>query len=220
MTDGSIYKRCTCKDADGRRLGAKCPKLRRTGGAWHPTHGSWGYQLELPPPPGRGRRQLRRSGFTSRDAAQAERDHARALLDLAGNDPALRGEIGALLQQCRPGTQLPDRDTLARRIRAGVPTAAPTTTAQYLTEWLAGRRGLAEKTMRGYHDHTRLYLIPHLGHVPIQELRARHIDAMYTALEERNGEIRRARASTDPKVRATVKGVRPLSPASLRRLHA
>jgi hypothetical protein len=85
-TEGSITKRCTCRDASGRRRGGACPKLRRAGGSWHPTHGTWGYQLELPALPGHGRRQLRRGGFGSRDDAVAERDHARGLLDLAAND--------------------------------------------------------------------------------------------------------------------------------------
>jgi len=221
-TEGSIYKRCTCKDPDtGRRLDGKCPKLRRAGGAWHPTHGTWGYQLELPVRPGQTRRQLRPSGFDSRDAAIDELNQARALLDLAGDDHHRRVEIADLLQQeRRAGRPLPDRDTIARRIRAGVPATVATTTAEYLNTWLASRRGLADKTTRGYADHIRLYLIPHLGKVPIQQLDTRHVEAMFTALERRNADIRKARASTDPTVRATVKGVRPLSAASLQRLRA
>ena len=62
MTEGSVSKRCTCTEG-GRRLGTRCPKLRRPNGGWNPTHGTWGYQLELPALPGNKRRQLRRSGF-------------------------------------------------------------------------------------------------------------------------------------------------------------
>jgi integrase len=217
--EGSTSKRCTCKDpATGRRLGSKCPKLRRPGG-WHPTHGTWAYQLELPTLPGRSRRQLRRSGFNSRDLAAAERDHARSLLDLA-RDETLAIQIADLLYACRPGTPLPERDAVAARVRAGVPATVPTTTAEYLTSWLAGRRGLAEKTMRGYRDHIRKYLIPHLGKIPIQNLRTGHVEAMFAALDERNAEIRAARTSADTAVRATVTGVRPMGAASMRRLHA
>jgi integrase len=219
-TQGSISKRCTCRDGDGRRLNGTCPKLRRAGGTWHPTHGTWGYQLELPALPGQRRRQLRRTGFAGRDDAIAERDHARALLDLAGNDEQARAAISTMLKAVRPGAALPDRDTVARRIRAGIPAAVPTTTAEYLTAWLAGRRGLAEKTLRGYQDHIRLYLIPHLGKVPIQDLGTRHIEAMYTALEQRNAEIRAGRAGVDPVERARFRGVRPMGPASLQRLRA
>jgi len=221
MTEGSVYKRCYCKDpATGRRLGGQCPKLRRAGGAWSPNHGTWGYQLELPTPAGQRRRQLRPSGFDSRDDAIAERNQARALLDLAGDDAHLRLQIADLLLHRPAGTPLPDPDTVARRIRAGVPATIATTTAEYLTRWLAGRRGLAEKTVRGYDDHIRLYLIPHLGNVPIQTLDTPHIEAMFVALERRNADIRKARASKDPDVRATVKGVRPLSAASAQRLRA
>jgi hypothetical protein len=211
-----------CKDpATGRRLGAKCPKLRRPGGAWNSNHGTWSYQVELPTPPGQNRRQLRHHGFASRDDAADERDLARDLLDLAGGDEALAYQIADMLLEARRADgPLPDRDTVARRIRAGVPASVTTTTAEYLTTWLQQRRGLAEKTVRSYSDHVRLYLIPHLGKVPLQALDSSHIETMFTELETRNNEIRAARDSTDPDVRKTVKGVRPLSAASLQRLRA
>lgn len=197
-TEGSITKRCTCKDpATGRRLGSQCPKLRRPGGAgWHASHGTWGYQLELPVAAGRPRRQLRRGGFDDRNDAVAERDHARSLLDLAGDDQHLAVQIADLLQACRPGQPLPERDAVAARVRAGVPATVPTTTGEYLQQWLAGRRGLAEKTMRGYRDHITKYLVPHLGNVPLQGLRTGHVEAMFAALEQRNEQIRAARALT------------------------
>ncbi len=222
MTEGSVYKRCYCKDPDtGRRLGGTCPKLRRAAGTWSPNHGTWAYQLELPTPAGQRRRQLRAAGFDSRDDAIDERDHARALLDLAGDDEHLRIQIADLmLTERRHGRPLPDRDTVAGHIRPGVPAAVASTTAQYLATWLARRRGLSEKTMRGYDDHLRLYLIPHLGDIPIQQLDTRHVEAMFAALERRNAEIRKARTHSDPAVRATVKGIRPLSAASLQRLRA
>ncbi|MGA8116025.1 MAG: tyrosine-type recombinase/integrase [Actinocatenispora sp.] len=221
LTHGSLFKRCTCTDpGTGRRLGSRCPRLRRPGGAWHPHHGTWGYQLELPAPPGRGRRQLRRSGFDTRDAAGGERDHARGLLELAAGDDILAVQIGDLLKDCPPGAPLPDRDEVATRIRAGVPASIPTTTGDYLTQWLDGRRGLADKTLLGYRDHLRHHLIPHLGQIPLQALRTPHIQAMFTTLEERNTQIRADRDSSDPAVRAGVKGRRPIGPTSMRRLHA
>jgi integrase len=217
MTEGSVFKRCTCTD-DGRRLGARCPRLRRANGGWNPAHGNWGYQLELPALPNGQRRQLRRSGFDSRDAAIAERDHARALLDLAGANQALAVEIGTLLQNCKPGTPLPDRDTIARRVRAGVPATTTVTVGEYLTAWLAGRRGLAEKTLHGYRDHITRYLIPHLGKIGLQNLRAHHIEAMFTAINVRNAEIDNARASTTDDVQATARGIRTMRAASQQRL--
>jgi integrase len=219
ISEGSITKRCTCNDpTTGKRLNAGCPKLRRPGGSWSPVHGNWGYQLELPTVSGRSRRQLRRGGLDSRDAARAELDHARSLLALAEGDEYLAKQIGDMLFACKSGTPLPDRDTVAARVRAGVPTSMATTTGEYLTTWLSGRRGLSPKTVRGYGDHIRAYLIPHIGDIPLQHLRTSHIQAMFTALDTRNEEIRAGRASEDPAVRKKFRGVRPLQAASMRRL--
>jgi len=222
MNEGSISKRCSCKDDAGKRLGIQCPKLRRPGGGWNPHHGNWGYQLELPPTADGRRRQLRRTGFDTRDAAAAERDHARTLLDLAGGSPHIGAQIADLLQECRPRAPLPDRDTIARRVSAGVPVTSNLTVAEFLSQWLERRKqhGLSAKTIRGYSDHIRLYLTPHLGQVLLQDLRDHHLEAMYTALHTRNAEIITGRASEDPNIRDHFKGVRPMNPSSLQRLRA
>ena len=39
--NGSTFKRCGCRDASGKLLGQKCPKLRST------KHGTWYYQLRV-----------------------------------------------------------------------------------------------------------------------------------------------------------------------------
>src|SRR5215470_7645771 len=96
---GTTYKRCGCRDTTGRLLGRSCPRLRRPGGGWSPKHGIWHYQLELPPTPTGGRRQLRRGGFPTQTTAQAEADHAAALLALASDD-AGRVAVTDLLQHC------------------------------------------------------------------------------------------------------------------------
>ncbi|WP_433171342.1 S26 family signal peptidase [Actinoallomurus sp. CA-150999] len=50
MASGKTFKICGCRDGEtGRLLGRKCPKLRRASGQWSPHHGTWSYQLELPP---------------------------------------------------------------------------------------------------------------------------------------------------------------------------
>nr|WP_285473572.1 site-specific integrase [Actinoplanes sp. NBRC 101535] len=221
MSEGSITKRCGCKDpATGKRLNSACPNLRRSNGSWNPGHGTWGYQLELPNVPGRGRRLLRRSGFADRDATRTELDHARSLLALAGDDTGLAAQIGDLLHGCRNGVPLPDRDTVAARVRAGVPASVPTTTGEYLTAWLTGRRGLSPNTIRSYGDHIRSYLIPHLGDIPLQSLRTSHIQAMFTTLDQRNEQIRDAKAGTDPIERTRFRGIRPMGPSSMVRLYA
>lgn len=133
MAEGSIKKICNCKDDNGRRYGPRCPQLYRTTGSWSPTHGWWAYQLELPPERGgTRRRQLRRSGFDTRDGAAAERDHALMLLGLAAGIPEFAAEIATTLLQVKPGQPLPDRDRLARRVKAGVTPGTVMTVAEYL----------------------------------------------------------------------------------------
>ncbi len=105
MAEGSLKKTCGCKDANGRRLGVGCPQLRRPGGSWSAVHGRWAYQLELPPPPGSTRRrQLRRSGFTTRDHAADELRHAQNLLKIAGGDPTLRGRSPPCSSPSKPAS--------------------------------------------------------------------------------------------------------------------
>src|SRR3954469_9650597 len=85
MAAGTTSKSCGCRDENKRPLGKKCPRLRRQSGSWSPTHGTWCYQLELPPnADGTRRNPLRRSGFATQDAAEAEMDKARELLAISG----------------------------------------------------------------------------------------------------------------------------------------
>jgi len=57
---GSVYKRCQCRDSDGRRV-KRCRKA----------HGSWAFTIDAGAEPRSGkRRQVVRSGFRSRDEAQ------------------------------------------------------------------------------------------------------------------------------------------------------
>src|SRR5215472_4766826 len=84
MAAGNTYKQCGCRGEGGKRLGKKCPKLRRSNGSWSPAHGRWYYQLELPPRAGGTRRPpLRRGGFTTQTDAERELDQARELLAIA-----------------------------------------------------------------------------------------------------------------------------------------
>jgi integrase len=220
MAEGSIFKRCSCRDQKGASLGVGCPKLRRPGGWWSPTHGRWGYQLELPPTPAGKRRQLRRGGFDTRDAALAERDQAKTLLALAGGHQAVAVEIATLLTESKAGAPLPDRDTIARRVRAGIPATVDTTVAEYLHDWHASRRGIEAGTLRTYGIHIRMYLVPHLGHIALEALQVSHVEAMFHAIENRNADIANARVSDDPAERARVRGVRTVSPASMHRIRA
>jgi integrase len=63
-----VYKRCGCRDAAGRQVGASCPGLTAVG------HGRWYFTVELSGYPDGGRRRLRRGGYPShRAAAEAAR---------------------------------------------------------------------------------------------------------------------------------------------------
>jgi len=68
---GSTYKRCQCRDADGRKLKG-CRK----------SHGSWAFRIDAWVDPQTGRRkQLERSGFRTRDKAEAEMTRALAAVN-------------------------------------------------------------------------------------------------------------------------------------------
>src|SRR4051812_7011450 len=121
MAQGTLAKHCSCRDEHARRIGAHCPKLRRPGGAWSANHGRWRYQLELPTRPDGGRGQLGRGAFDARDDAIAELEHAKNLLNIAGNDTDLQYQIAPLLKAVKAGRPLPALDVVARRVRAGVP---------------------------------------------------------------------------------------------------
>ena len=75
------------------------------------------------------------------------------------------------------------------------------TVGDYLQAWLTGKHALKPKTMALYEDLTKHYLVPNLGHIRLLELRAHHLDRMYSAITlGRRG--------------------RPLSPSTIRRVHA
>jgi len=63
MDNGSVYRRCGCRDqGSGRLLGAGCPGLSLPG------HGSWYFSADMPSASGE-RRRVRRGGFATREAA-------------------------------------------------------------------------------------------------------------------------------------------------------
>ncbi|MFE7194513.1 hypothetical protein ACFU9E_33195, partial [Kitasatospora sp. NPDC057595] len=53
---GRVYRRCGCRDADRRQLGAACPRLAEE------RHGTWTFAVDIPSLTGR-RRTIRRGGF-------------------------------------------------------------------------------------------------------------------------------------------------------------
>lgn len=107
---GSTYKRCKCRDAGGKELGAKCPKLRRKDGSWNPRHGTWYFLLELEAGENAARRRMRRGGFATDTDAQAALDAAKATVS-RGVDPAARSTVGDYLTKWIAGRRTIRRTT-------------------------------------------------------------------------------------------------------------
>jgi integrase len=221
MADANVHKRCGCRDPQTREvLGSRCPKLRRTNRSWSSTHGSWAYQLELPATAEGRRRQLRRAGLSARADAVRELEYARAALTLAGRDRTLRSQVADLLQRTvRCALPMPDLGELGRRLRSGSPITDVPTVAEWLTTW-AARLRLDPSTERTIRSHIRFHLVPHLGEIVLDRLRPHHIDELVDEIEARNAAIRESRASSDPAVRAGVRGMRPTGQATIARIRA
>jgi integrase len=74
---------------------------------------------------------------------------------------------------------------------------------EWLERWLASRVSLRASTSRGYAAHVRGYLVPYLGGIPLAELSPADVQGMFTAI-----------------IRGDAALGRPVSPATLRRIHA
>ena len=116
----AIYKRCKCRSEDGKELGPRCPKLRRTDGSWNPRHGTWYYTLDLPAGAGGKRKRMRRGGFATREEAQADRDQAKAKIR-KGADPSSRLTVGEYLTRWLEG-RLDLKRTTQRNYRMSIGT--------------------------------------------------------------------------------------------------
>ncbi|MEU5429795.1 tyrosine-type recombinase/integrase [Streptomyces olivoreticuli] len=160
MFDGSIYKRCACKepalDATGapvldgngkpktRQIGSDCKLLKRS------NHGSWYYYVKLPDGPGGKRRRPRKGGFSSQEEAKKE------------------------------GQKLWDED------RAGQDVDSKETVAQYLRRWFSKRVDLKRSTRSDYHDILEKVFIPALGHLLMRDLRTRHVQEVFAGIWAEN----------------------------------
>lgn len=103
MRGEPVYKRCKCRDENGKDIGASCPKLKRRDGTWHPKHGTWYFGLELPPGlNGKRRPRMRRGGFATREEALDAWEQAKAKLR-HGADPSVRITTGQYLADWLPG---------------------------------------------------------------------------------------------------------------------
>ncbi|MCG5213114.1 tyrosine-type recombinase/integrase [Streptosporangium soli] len=223
MAEGYTFKRCSCRDEAGKERGRTCPKLRRAGGGWSNRHGSWYYQIELPPT-GEGKRRapLRRGGFTTVQDAEAELGQARELLAIAyEDDPQARIEIADLIVATVKQTRtLPEPEIVRRKVRKGQDLQVQITVGEWLEDFLKRKKKIEPTTRRSYESHVRLYLKPYLGRIRLDRLRVADVADMFEAIEEYNDVIRAARASGDPELRARVKYRRVVGPSSKHRIRA
>ena len=83
----SRFKRCGCRDDTGKRLGARCPKLRRANGAWNPAHGTWVGKAEIPAAPDGRRDNLWAGGFRTETELAVWFADALALIDIPDAGP-------------------------------------------------------------------------------------------------------------------------------------
>ncbi len=210
MPAGTTYKQCGCRDGNGKRLGQRCPKLRRGSGTWSPVHGSWYYQLELPPrADGTRRPPLRRGGFATQKQASLELAQAHELLAIAvpGDTETATRIADAITRSTRSTRILPDPALVRRLVGGGHdPAVRPPTVGEWLTEWLAAKKNLRAGTVRGYATHIRLYYQPHIGRIRIDRLRVTDVASVFEAIRELNEAITEARSSRDATRRAGVKG--------------
>jgi integrase len=223
MAAGATYKQCGCRDQSGRRLGQKCPRLRRGDGAWSHGHGRWYYQLELPShPDGTRRTPLRRGGFGSQKAAQRELDQARELLAIPPEgDQDARRRIADLITRCvKTDGCLPEPGMVRRLARTGRELDQPPAVEEWLEEWLAAAKNLRPGTVRSYAAHIRLYYQPHIGHIRIDRLRVAHVASVFDAIDEANDAITEALASGDPARAASAKNKRIVGAATKQRIRA
>jgi integrase len=211
---GKVSRRCGCRDEHGNLVGTACPKRQRTG------HGQWFYRIELPADADGNRRPRRRSGFPSGTAAQNELDHARDLLAIPeDDDPEARRRVGDMIATAITNNKpLPGIEQVRALLRAKEPLLQHPTLAEWLPQWLKGKKKLSRNAYRSYESHIRLYLIRYLGDVRLDKLRVGHVADMFDQIVEHNYEIIQARASKDAERREQVRYQRPVGNNSMHRI--
>ncbi|MFD5572230.1 site-specific integrase [Streptomyces cadmiisoli] len=184
---GSTYRRCYCRDAEGRALNKACPQLSSR------RHGVWAVRQELPPRADGGRRSFSRSGYTTAKDAQEALDAVRALLALPdGDDQEGLALVGDLLEAVsgKSKAPLPDLAETRRRLVRGQKLTATMTVGDLLDEWLDVKRKSRKKTtLNGYESHVRHHIRPALAHHRVDRLSVGHVQQMFDGIDEQNETI-------------------------------
>lgn len=77
-------------------------------------------------------------------------------------------------------------DRAKRKEAGGGNALSKQTVSQYLDAWLKGCKGLRRTTRQLYLGHIEGFLKPHLGHLALDELRVKHVDGMFAAIDAQN----------------------------------
>lgn len=190
---GHTLRRCGCKDPKtGKQYGSRCPDLTKR------HHGTYGFSTRIDLT-GKDEFRLKRFGYETKTDAQNALNHVAELLKLAAGDDRIRRKIGDLIversKQLRRGGTLPDVDEVKRRIGVGEDLAAPgLTVAEWLEEWLAGKRKLKKSVRNLYRGHVDHYFVPLIGQIPLRALNVEHIANIFDRIDEWNEEITSAKA--------------------------
>ncbi|MFI0769454.1 tyrosine-type recombinase/integrase [Streptomyces sp. NPDC021218] len=75
-----------------------------------------------------------------------------------------------------------------KQAELGTDVVSDETVGEFLGRWIKAKKSLARTTRHGYEEHIALYLGPHLGHIKRRDLRVRHLDRMYDAIQKENAE--------------------------------
>ncbi|MEU8728729.1 tyrosine-type recombinase/integrase [Streptomyces tendae] len=181
---GSIYRRCECRDGDGKLLGTSCPKLKKK------NHGSVGLRQELPPDADGKRRTFRRTGYDSVGTAQGDLSRLQAILDLPGDDETEQQRVGDLLADvAKRRADIPQAAEVQRRLGVGIPLDGTTTVGEWLDRWMASKK-TRPTTNAGYSSHIRVHLRPRLGHYRLDRLNVGHVQEMFDAIADESDVIR------------------------------
>lgn len=211
---GSTYRRCYCRDENGRVLGKSCPQLSSR------RHGVWAVRQELPPREDGSRRSFSRSGYATAKDAQGDLDKVRALLDLPDSDDTdAQTKVGDLLEGVSNGKDapLPELAEIRRRLVHGQKLTSSMTVGDLLDEWLeAKRKSRAVTTVNNYVSRVEYHLKPALGHHRLDRLNVGHCQAYFDGIDDANEVIVAENAARREQEALTRWGKRSRPPAAER----
>lgn len=220
----STFKRCRCRGENGRELGANCPKLRRADGSYNPGHGWFSFAIDVPVERGEKRQRVKRGKYKLQGDAEKVGRQVADLLSIPepGRIGAKeRAEILQLVDKAlKTGQPLPPPDMVRRKVKTGLSIATEITVGEFLPGWLKGKKDIRPTTHIGYETHIRLYLTPHLGHIPISKLRSAHVSAMFDDIDEENERIKEVRKSGTAEQRKAFRYRKIAGPATKQRIRA